>query len=272
MTRSKQWNSVFVSFAMLACSCAPTWGFRETAFEPELEHYAISYADPSARTVVRPGWLADNFRRNQQGNLVANTSGPFAILYNLDTDNDGTVDRSTVRPLYDLRLVHREDGTVLWMRTMPLDIQHADRSLANLARNYVEAVAGTTYVSVNFSSPMGTARTHATRIVSEMPTTLDGREAFDVTFDVIDLDQREVTPDAVANRVRIILARPDPSYRFMATTRVSYPVVVVIGVASNPNDFDRHVSDYDDLLSRFTWQAEREPPPPPRRTAQSSRR
>ena len=70
---------------------------------------------------------------------------------------------------------------------------------------------------------------------------------------MVDLDQREVTPDAVAFRVRLVLARPDPSYRFNATTRHRLPVVVVAGLAAAPEDFDAHVAEYDALLQRLTW-------------------
>jgi hypothetical protein len=247
----------FLGFSLLlvlAPGCGPAWGFTESTFVPELRHYDIAYADIGTRALVENGWLVDNFHRDGAGTYLPIVRGVFATEYAFDVDHDGAVDHHVTRPIYDLRLLHQRDDSVIFVRTIPVDRNLSRRNLQNLARSYVEDVSGTTYFSASFSSRVaGTSRTHATRIISEAPASLDGRNAYDVTFDVVDLDLRELDPTAIANRVRIVIARPNPGHIYPGPSGARLPMLVVTGYAAAPSDFDSHVAELDALLSRFTW-------------------
>jgi hypothetical protein len=239
----------------VASGCAAAgWGFRETAFIPEFRHFQIGYVDADARDVTSEGWQPDNYHRDGAGTIRINETDEYSTRYGFDTNNDGAADRTYTRPLYDLRLSHRGDGSVMFVRSIPLRHDLAERTLESLAHDYVDAVAGTTVVAVALTDRVAaSASTHATQVVSERELALDRRRAYEIIFDVIDLDQHEVDAAAVSSRVRLVLARPVSGFEYQANAWVTAPMIVALGYAAEPENFERHAADFEDLLRRFTW-------------------
>src|SRR5690606_9025544 len=99
--------------------------------------------------------------------------------------------------LFDLRFVHRRDGTVLWARTLPLSHTEEERSLEVLARDYVERAASGSAMTVDFSPPPAAhARRFGPRILHEGRADVGGQPGYYIIFEHVDLDRREAEPDS----------------------------------------------------------------------------
>jgi hypothetical protein len=93
-------------------------------------------------------------------------------------------------------------------------------------------------------------RHFATRILESKPTTVAGREAHIVTFEIANVDQLHLAPDSRWERAQLIILRPQYSW---SHGEVQWPVLMIIGYSNLPADFDAHVEEFSGFVSRIGW-------------------
>jgi hypothetical protein len=245
----------------LACTAALAGGcatidsqFTAEGFVDRRYGFRVAYADPAARTLMDANWILDNFVFNDDGSPQAE-KGAQSYLTSLafDVDGDGEMDTERDMRLYELRFVHRRDGGVIWMRTIPVADRFAQTDLRLLAHDYVEEVAGGDYYAVRLAGQSVVEDVRfATAIVDEGETAVDEQSAYRVTFDVANVDQLRLDPNSRSARVRLVLVRPP--YR----SRVSvgrdfhdYATLVAVGYSNAPEYFDAHAAEFDTFLTRL---------------------
>jgi hypothetical protein len=88
--------------------------------------------------------------------------------------------------------------------------------------------------------------------------TVAGKPAFAAEFAVANIDQVRVAKDARQSLVKVVIVRPEFVYtprRYWASQDSKgpeFPVLLVLGVASAPEDFSRALPEFDALLARLT--------------------
>jgi hypothetical protein len=164
-----------------------------------------------------------------------------------DHQDDGRVDARERVLRYDLKLVHRRRNAELFVRSVPLGQGRRESELRVLARDYVESVAGAGYVNVQLGAiAVGIERRYATRVIEEHPFVVSGFAAWAVTFDVANVDQLQMSDDASFERVRVVLVRTNLGWR---SGDHMYPVLLIVGYASHPDDFAQDLDGLDTLLN-----------------------
>ena len=246
---------------MWACTAALTGAcaaidsqFQSEGFQDTRFGFRVAYADPSARGLMGPDWLLDNFVFNDDGTPREEKGGEtYLTRWSFDVDGDGEMDAERDLKIYELRFVHRRDGGVLWLRTIPVADRFAQSDLRLLAHDYVEEVAGGDYYAVRFAGrDLVEDVRFATTIIDESERMVGEFPAYLVTFDVANVDQLRLDPNSRTARVRLVLIRPP--YR----TRVSvgrdshdYATLVAVGYSNVPEYFDAHAGEFEDFLRRL---------------------
>ncbi len=186
--------------------------FAEDAFYHVRGHYRVRYPHAGApRRALLPtaAWTLENFLDDERGlPSRVSPSSRFWTVYSLETGGSRPV---RVRAeLFDLRFVHRRDGTVLWARSVPLPSTQEQTSLQVVARDYVVRAASGSAMTVDFSpAPEARARRFGPRVLHEGRARVDGQEAYFMIFEHIDLDRREAEPDARGEIFTLVFVRPD---------------------------------------------------------------
>ncbi|MBI5499963.1 MAG: hypothetical protein HY907_06950 [Deltaproteobacteria bacterium] len=227
--------------------------FRADGFHDAVWHFHVTYVDPSAYGLMGADWRLDNFVFNPDGSPRAEKTGEtYWTTVEFDPDGDGVYDASREIRLYDLRFEHRRDGGVVWLRTFPVADRLAEKELRLLAHDYVEEVAGGNYFSVRFAGREAVADVRfATTIVDQAQIAVDSQAAYQVTFDVANVDQLRLDPESRTARVRIVILRPPYSYPYQGATFAYYTTLMVIGYANDPEYFDLHVDEFEDFMRRL---------------------
>jgi hypothetical protein len=173
-----------------------------------------------------------------------------------------------------LKFEHLVHDGVLFVRTVPISADLAQKKLTVLMDRYVEATARAGYEMVQFSA--GTTimveRRYAAVVVDKRRATLAGLEALLITLDVANLDQMKVDPDVRAERVQLVLAHTAFRYAPSRTTasgttaqgmkasRTSaedYPVVVLVGYGNQPDEFEAGLAEFHEFLGRIEIDSKR---------------
>jgi hypothetical protein len=239
----------------IGCSSANNVGaFEDDAFYHVRGHYRVRYEGAGAeRRALLPtnDWTLENFEMDVGGGPArVSRSSRFWTEYALDV---GSSRPHRVRAeLFDLRFVHRRDGTVLWARTLPLSHTSEETSLEVLARDYVERAASGSAMTVDFSpTPAAHARRFGPRILHEGRAEIDGQPAYFIIFEHVDLDRREAEPDSRGEIFTLVFTRPGPT-RWLAGVHVGseWPMVLVFGYASRPEHHASHRATLESLLGR----------------------
>lgn len=258
-----------VAAAVAGCGGAQVVAFDATGFRHPRFDYHVGAVGPGS--LLGPGWQLDNYQLDRSGRPLASKRGQdYRVRRRVDVDGDGVIDSLGEEDAYDLRFLSRTDAGVVWVRTAPLSSQLAHTDLRVLMRLYVEGIAGTGLMLTDLGAGRVEVveRRYATREVASGPTVVDGREAFEATIEIANVDQLELSRDARWQRARIVLVRTDllwaPVGSSSRTLRQLLPVLMVVGYSNLPEDFASHEREIDALLSRISFDS---PDVHPRRDA-----
>ena len=254
--------AALLSLPAVGCGGNPVGFFREDAFYHLRGHYRIRYEPASGseprQLLPAEHWTLENFVHDGQGSpLRVSQSEQFWTVYSLDLG--GSRPQRVRAELYDLRFVHRDDGTVLFARTVPLPQTQDQTSLQVLARDYVERTASGSAMTVDFSTqPSGgasaaeaRARRFGPRMLHEGPAEVDGQPAYYVVFEHIDLDRREAEPDARGEIITLVFVRPGTMrWRSGVIEGSEWPMVLMFGYASRPEHHEEHRAALESLIRR----------------------
>ncbi len=201
-------------------------------------------------------WRVDNYVVS--GGRGTPKVGPtHTAQIRIDNDGDGAADVNLEVPAYVLRLTHKRNAGVLWIRALPMSTRWEASDLRVLARMYVESASGTDELVELGRGP--TERRFASRVVQEGPVAVGGYEGYRVTFEVASLEQLELDEGARWSRVTVVLART--GFRFpprdTPTTRAGQlPVLTVFGHVNRPEDFEGTSPDFDRMVAMTDFMEE----------------
>ncbi len=244
------------SLCLILGACSP----RQTgALTPDgYKHAKYDYAvQPLAGTpsLLPEDWAIDNLYVGRGGDLEAKDSGDYTTKYRLDTNGDGKTDVTRKEYTYDLRYVHRVHSGVVWLRTVPTPEIDRDRALRVLMQDYLDRIAGGSYELVGFDEDQHIVeKRFATELLARGEGTIADVPAYAAEFAVANIDQLQVTHDARRMRVKLVLIRPGFAYevadRYEGDNNVAFPVLLIAGFASQPEDYASGVADFDEFVSR----------------------
>lgn len=252
---STRWIAI-ASIALLVAGCRGNivGTFADGAFYHVRGHYRVRYAAAGAgrhALLSQSDWTLENFVEDRRG-MPAHVSPSDRFWTDYSLDAGGRRPARVRAELYDLRFVHRRDGTVLWARTVPLSRTDEDTRLQVIARDYVERAASGSAMTVSLSSaPEARARRFGPRILHEGPAQIDRSPAYYVMFEHIDLDRREAEPGSVGEIFTLVFVRPGATrWRSGVYGGAEWPMLLIFGYASRPEHHETHRADLESLLSR----------------------
>lgn len=246
---------VIVLLGVGCASRARVGAFGDDAFYVARDHYRIGYAERRP-DVVSADWVVDNFQNGPDGIGRVKWTRDYTRTVALDRDDDGRAERPLVIESYDLRLSHRGDGAVIWAQTTPVSSRIADRDLSVVAHDFVDRVGGGSYVDIDWSAALVRERRFGTVVRSEGPVSIDGVAGYQIMFDLVSIDQREVDAGHQGERITVVLVRPSapwvhPPRAFGAGD--GPPMLVTFGYASRTEHHDAHREEFEGLLGRVDF-------------------
>lgn len=246
--------------ALLSGGCTTKTSFRGPAYQHEEHAYAVAYDDAKRLQILGDEWILDNYRRvpaknpEESDSLVRKTTSEYLTTYSFDLDDNGSFEDKVKRPAYDLLFKNRKTNAQIWLTTIPLSRELADKELRVLLNNYVENISGSGFVVFDLGANASGKR-FWTRVVERGDAVLSGKPALVATVEVANVDQLKLSPDARKEQVRIVMTRPDVkmvrgSKGESTDSRVPFRVLLVAGYSNDPEDFEKQYPEYKRFLSK----------------------
>ncbi len=247
---------VLLSLLCPALACGPTAAGAITPDGYEHKKYEYRVAALSNGELMPEGWLLDNFYREANQPLKPKNGEAYVAVYDLDLEGDGEYETSRQELAYDLRFKHREHDGVIFVRTVPISNDLKDKKLSVLIDRYVDQIAGAGYevVTLGAHTKVVVEKRYAAAVVDKRPATLAGNEAYVVTADIANLDRLKVDPEARSERVQVVLLHTDFRYEVgrHSPTPVQFPVVMYVGYANQPDEFNAGLPEFHEFLARIS--------------------
>jgi hypothetical protein len=260
----------FLTLPLLAAfgaGCAasdPGSSLRSAGFHHGRYPYVVSYADAKLARFLPEDWRLDNYKPFEDPSAArAAGSSSWAVALEpkegqtlsaaIDRDDDGKVDERVEIPIFDLKFVHARTAGVIWLRTLPVSGNLREKELRILAQDYIDAVSGVglTEAQIGPGKLLVQQRHFATRTVNIEPMTISGHEAFAATFEVANVDQLKLDPDARWERARVVLVRTPFGFFRGFWGEPQLPVFMAIGYENLPGDFDKQLPDFEGFLKQI---------------------
>jgi hypothetical protein len=120
-------------------------------------------------------------------------------------------------------------------------------------QRYVDEVSGAGFEAVQLgpNSIIIREKRYAASVISRGSFTVAKQEAFETTFDVANVDEVAVSPNARKTRVRIALVRTPFTYPKKQLDKVEFPVLMLVGYANLPEDFAKDEPAFNGVLSHL---------------------
>jgi hypothetical protein len=110
-----------------------------------------------------------------------------------------------------------------------------------------------TVLDFTLSSPVD-ARRVATKIIESKSASVAGQPAHEVVFDLVNLDQLQLDPQAPRTRIRAMFIVTRTKKTLGGTRRVrrpAVPAVLFVGYSAVAGTFDSQIPVLEDLLARI---------------------
>lgn len=273
MSRFKRFF-LLASIMLVFAACAASAGQYPIATLQDGTFHHVNY-DYSVVTQGGTGelmsgdWRLDNYAPAASGSAglgEPKVTGPYVAEVGLDGDGDGEFEGRVTLPTFDLLFKHRRDDGRIFLSTFPISQHASERELSVMLRDFVESAAASGEITHNYNGRSSRAEAPmASRILASRPTRVHGFPAHEVIFEVANVQQLELSPSARWERGHVVLVRAEmvfgqrqlyPSIRVPDLGRgvgqeSFYPVLMVIGYANHPDEFDAHHDEFRDFLSRI---------------------
>jgi hypothetical protein len=243
--------------ASVGVSCVtPAGSFTPDRFAHNEYPYEVRYVEEGPKNLLGADWRLDNYVWTRGAPSGEKRGSEYFVTREYDLDDDGNADVRLDEPYYDLLLEHRRKDAVIWLRSVPISNDDANKDLAVFADNYVDTASGSNSVLVRFGldGPVGPrGKRFASRVLSRAGCSIASAPAYRVDFEVANVDRLELTPSARWSRNRVVLLRtpfrhvPSPDDH----KDISVPVVMLAGLRAAPEDFEALSADFDRLLDRI---------------------
>jgi hypothetical protein len=247
---------------VLAIGCAhlarsPIARFDEAGFHADADAYSIGYAQPEAWRLLSDAWQVDNYSYKRGRPAREKTEGEYDAKLSWPASDGRLFSVSTTA--YDLRLSHRESNGVIWVRAMPVPAELRGKRLRVLAEDWANRLTGTLYQS----QLVATERSNrlATKLLESRTVRVGDRPGHAVTFEVVDLDKRELDPDAPGTRVRALFVSASLR-KHLESLSPGYgdfdaPACLLLGYANDDAEFDESLADFERLVAAVRFADER---------------
>jgi hypothetical protein len=225
------------------------------SFGPDGFHHAdfpiaVRFTKPDEKEFLGPDWRIDNFYVDDFGFIGSPKSSSQYVGREAVDFGDGRVTRLPVY-FFDLKLDHRKSSAVIWMQSIRLGRNDAERNLRTLVEDYAEALSGSGFYATVHDGLVIKSKSYAAKIVDGKDTTLGGLPAYDAKLEVANLDQIRLDPNARATIVRVVLVRTNYVRNWGEPQQgmLEARTVVRLGYRANPSDFDATMPDFEKFLS-----------------------
>ncbi len=200
-----------LSAAMTGVSCMTAAGtFTPDRFAHNEYPYEVRYLEEGPKNLLGADWRLDNYVWSRGTPTGEKQGRDYSVTREYDLDDDGNADVSVDEPYYDLLLEHRRKDAVIWLRSVPISNDDANKDLSVFAENYVESASGASGVLVRFGLD-GPARSGEALCVTGLePRGLQYREQPGVPrrFRSGQRGPTSARPGARWSKNRVVLLRP----------------------------------------------------------------
>jgi hypothetical protein len=254
-------STVLMLLAATGCAPPATAAFDAHGYHHLTYNYRVGgifAADPNVapQNLLGNDWKLDNFKVDPESDsIVQKDSKPYLTEYEFDVNDDNVTDGKKQDFLFDLRFNHLERDAIVWLRTFPISSDEGRKQLRVLMDRYVNRVSGPEVESVRVNRDHVTIRVsrYSARVLDRGRFKVAGRDAYVATFDIANVDELTLNPKARQRRVRLVIVRAGFSYPYLPPStvggpEVSYPVLMVAGYSSSPEDFATDEKDFMKLL------------------------
>ena len=265
-----------VALGLLSClacwlgGCAPgaSGAFDDKGYQHATYAYRVDAThapDPSIanENLLGNDWKLDNFFHNVRDSLAPKRTENYLTQYKLDLNDDGKADVEKEDFLYDLRFKHLKRDALIWLRTIPISDDLRDKELRVLVQRYVDEVSGAGFEAVKLgpTTTLLREKRFGASIIDRGPFKLAEQDAYETTFDVANVDQVAINPNARRVRVRIVLVRTPFEYAARAQRagfkNHNFSVLMLAGYANLPEDFGTDEKDFQSFLEHIAIDGKR---------------
>jgi hypothetical protein len=220
--------------------------FDATSFKSRLYPYTVHYGDPDQHALISQDWVVENYLSDSDGRpTTPKQTKTYQKVLDLELANGQTVNESF--DVYDLLLVHSASDAEIWLRAIPISPRRSGRSLHVVAEQYAEGLSGSGFFKSDLGRIAVESQTYAGHVLASRPVTVAGLEALETTVEVANVDQLRLDPKSRSAQIRVVFVRtPFTTKSEYPTRRV--PIMLMIGYANNPTDFDAQSADFDRFL------------------------
>lgn len=232
--------ALVLAILALGAGCTGSHWLRPHAFVPPLRHYRIRYADLEERRVLPAAWTLINHSDRDIFH-----GGEWTVRGRLASG------RAIERPTFDLFAEHGEDGTAIWVQTVPLGERLGRRSLDVLAHRVVTEGLGEGLIAI--AAERGThqeTQVVSSQIVDEGSAEVGAVPAYVVTVQLSVVGSARA---GGATLLTLVLFRPrDLAWRRSGIADANgEPMVVMAGFEVTRERYDQHRPVFDAMLSRL---------------------
>ncbi len=231
------------------------------SYRHRLYDYHVAFA-PGVSSPLPAEWRLENLVRSKNRQLGSTKPGrEYHHGVRLDPDLDGKFEEAASVFTYDLLFTHSKHNGRIWVSTIALPGPMRERNLEVLARDYLESVSTTGAVVIGLDKAIRSTedKAYVTSVRRESPVRLDGREAREMVFDVVDAKEARLSNSARSQRAKVVLVRPPfawtnrdvsgaSSLKDARTNVPLYPVVLVLGYVNDSPEFARGLGDFDRMV------------------------
>jgi hypothetical protein len=243
--------TVGVALGVLACGPPATVAFDGYGYKHQ--GYGYRVLNQGGDRLLPPEWALDNLYWTSSKKLEQKHTPDYLATFKFDIDGDGDTDRDEKGFLYDLRFKHTKRDAVIWLRTLPISTDLREKDLRVLVQRYVDEVSGAGFEAVQLGpdSIVIREKRYAANVVSRGAFTIAKQEAFETTFDVANVDEIAINPNARQTRVRVALIRTPFKYPKRQRDKFEFPVLMLVGYANLPEDFSKDEPAFNGVLARI---------------------
>jgi|GEM_PF-5557199 len=234
-------GTLFCGLLLAACGSLNAPRLEDRAFVGLRDQYSIATIGPERKLLPAP-WRLMNFQpRSGAAAQLPSTRIDWVRMTWPDAQGD---DENVRWRGPDAVLSHVSSNGLIWVAVVPWHPSVPDRTLDVMAKNIANDVSGSAFFD-SFGSMFG--KRVASKVLSGQVVKIGSQSGYRVTFDVVNLDQRELDENAPVTRVDLVLV----------------PVAVATKLYKDGGDFwarglmmmfhKNDVAAYEQTVSDFDW-------------------
>ncbi|MDH5493903.1 MAG: hypothetical protein OEY14_18275 [Myxococcales bacterium] len=243
--------------ALVAMACIPRMSqgtFSEVGYHHDRFSFGIAYPEGS-QELLGCNWRLRNFTRTRRGRWQRIDRPEARAHYALDDDGDGRPEHRATMPRAEIELENVLTQALIWIRLEPLSGWERGRELRTFTRDLREALSGSVRVgrvALPGHLQMVFEREVTTEIRQQNDAVVLGYPAHAATLEVADVERLRLSPDSREWLVRaIFVATPFTIPGRGRSEAVSYPILMRVIYAARPEDFDRHLPEFERFVHQL---------------------